>query len=108
MLLGKLGKTRFDWVQLGRTWERRHLGIGQFAVLETGHVAAQAELFAVQPLQVLLPGRDLGADLAPALRLRHHRQLQLGHVLQLVVLEKVHTENKKTKTIHPLSSSLET
>ena len=56
-------------------------------MLEGGHVAAESELLAVQTLQVLLPGRDLGADLSPVLRLGHDGQLQFSHMLQLVVLD---------------------
>lgn len=66
-----------------------YLGVGQLPVLEARHVAAESELLAVEPLQVLLPGRDLSPDLAPALRLGHDGELQLRHVLQLLILHDI-------------------
>ena len=62
------------------------LWVGQFPVLQRGHVAPEAELLAVQPLQVVLPLRDLALDLRLAPGVGHHRHLQLGHVLQLLIL----------------------
>ena len=64
-----------------------HLGIGQLPVLEGGHVAPEAELFTVEPFQVLFPLGDLGLNLVFAAGIRDDGQLQLGHVLQLLVLE---------------------
>ena len=66
-----------------------HLRIWQLPVLERCHVAPEPELLAVEPLQVGLPLHDLALDLTLAAGVAHHAQLQLGHVLQLLVLEQI-------------------
>ena len=64
-----------------------HLWVGQLAVLQRGHVAPEPELLAVEPLEVVLPLHDLALDLRLATGVRHHRHLQLRHVLQLLLLQ---------------------
>lgn len=69
-----------------------HLGVGQFAALQRRHVAAQSELLAMETLEVLLPLQDLRLDLVARLLVGDNGLLQLGHVLQLVVLQRQSTE----------------
>ncbi len=64
-----------------------HLWIWQLSVLQRGHVAPEPELLAVEPLQVFLPLDDLRLDLSLAAGVRHHAQLEFGHVLQFLVLQ---------------------
>jgi len=49
-----------------------YLRIGQFATLQTGHVAPQAELLAVEPLQILLPLYYLIVDLLLGVNVGNH------------------------------------
>lgn len=68
------------------------LGVGKFSTLQGSHVTSQSKLLAVQPLQIFLPLHDLAGDLALGLGVAHHALLQVGHVLQLVVLQHaIHT-----------------
>jgi hypothetical protein len=46
----------------------------------------------VQALEVVVPLRDLRLDLRAAQRVRHHAQLQLRHVLQLLILKRQQLE----------------
>lgn len=68
------------------------LGVGKFSTLQGSHVTSQSKLLAVQSLQIFLPLHDLSGDLALGLGVAHHALLQVGHVLQLVVLQHaIHT-----------------
>jgi hypothetical protein len=72
------------------------LGVGKFSTLQGSHVTSQSKLLAVQPLQILLPLHDLAGDLALGLCVAHHALLQVGHVLQLVVLQHaIHTHRSR-------------
>ena len=64
-----------------------YLGIWQFSVLQWCHVAPESELLAVESLQIRLPLANLALDLTLAAGVAHNAQLELGHVLQFLVLE---------------------
>lgn len=82
---------------LYRTWywhlneSGAYLRIGQFATLQTGHVAPQAELLTVEPFQILLPLHYLIVDLLLGVYVGNHRLLKIRHVLHLVVLRAADT-----------------
>lgn len=78
-----------SWKVGGQLESCAYLWIRQLSVLQAGHVAPKAELLAMKSLQILLPGCDLGSNLASALRLGHDRQLQFGHVFQFVILRQI-------------------
>ena len=68
-----------------------YLWVGHLRPVQGAGVAAESVLLDVQLLEVFVPLSNLPLDRLPILRLRHHLQLQVRHLLHLNVLKQAHS-----------------